>query len=801
VPTICVAFLAAQVAAVLAGSPAPARFSPDTILVKPKPGADLNALHASLGTTVLRAFPRIGNLEIVQLPQNACVTNFLALFLQSGQVQYAEPDYIVHSLNAPNDTYYLQTCNGLSTLWGLNTIYAPLAWDTRTDGSSLVVATTDTGVDYNHPDLNDTVHGINNLWTDGQGHYGVKSIQGVVSYDPMDDLNPGYHGTHVSGIIGAVGNNGIGVVGVCWRARTMTCKFLNSSGQGFVSDAIYCIDYAINNNAKIINASWGDYMSPPYAGDNGAQILQDPSLLDPSYGPGGLHDAIASARAAGVIFVAACGNSASNNDDPTRQLYPACYSDLDNIIAVAATDSGDQLAAFSNYGATKVHVGAPGLDIWSCDHGSYCPCWQPNPPCTSGQYQNAFGTSMATPYVAGACALVWAQYPNDSYQSIINRVLTAVDPVPALAGKCKTGGRLNLVRALTANGDGTWATTGNLNTARDYQAATLLPSGVVLASGGYDGTAALYSAELFVYNQATGIGTWTATANTMTVARFKDSATLLPDGTVLVAGGLDASSTPLSSAEIFTYDPATGNGTWSAIANQMHDARYSHTATLLPGAATVLVAGGIAPLHGAYAGCELYANGTWTVTGSMNIPRYLHTATLLANGKVLVAGGYTGARFPHEEIYDPATGSWTTTNPLNTQRSYHTATLLTSGKVLIAGGRASVGSTILSSAELYDPSTGIWSSAGTMTSARYFHTATLLPNGKVLVTGGDNSGGAVNTTELYDPAGNSWAGANSMSTARAVHTATLLPGGKVLAAGGANTTYLKSAELYNTKRF
>src|SRR5206468_784782 len=142
-----------------------------------------------------------------------------------------------------------------------------------------------------------------------------------------------------------------------------------------------------------------------------------------------LYDAINSARSANLIFVAACRNSAGDND--SNPLYPASYN-LDNIIAVAATTRTDALADWSNYGATAVHLGAPGLDILSCWNG------------TDSDYQGDSGTSMAAAYVSGACALVWAHFPTETYRQIINRVLAGTDPLPALAGKCVTGGRLNL---------------------------------------------------------------------------------------------------------------------------------------------------------------------------------------------------------------------------------------------------------------------------------------------------------------------------------------------------------------------
>jgi hypothetical protein len=232
----------------------------------------------------------------------------------------------------------------------------------------------------------------------------------------------------------------------------------------------------------------------------------------------------------------------------------------------------------------------------------------------------------------------------------------------------------------------------------------------------------------------------------------------------------------------------------------MNTARYEHTATLLPNG-KVLVAGGNGVMI-ALASAELYdpASGTWTTTGPLNAARYYHTATLLPNGKVLVAGGSsdTGA-LASAELYDPASGTWTNTGSLNTARELHTATLLPSGKVLVAGGENIYGYPI-ASAELYDPVSGMWTNTGSLSTAREYHTATLLPNGQVLVAGGGGNSGILTNAELYNPATGTWTTTGSLNTARGYHTATLLANGKVLVAGGFNNIIggmTSSAELYD----
>ena len=338
-----------------------------------------------------------------------------------------------------------------------------------------------------------------------------------------------------------------------------------------------------------------------------------------------------------------------------------------------------------------------------------------------------------------------------------------------------------------AGDSGVFANTGSLATARRYHTTTLLPNGKVLVAGGVNSGNALVSAEL--YDPASG--TWTATGSLAT-ARYHHTATLLPNGKVLVAGGFDSSGNALASAEL--YDPASG--TWTATGS-LATARGGPTATLLPNG-KVLVAGGYDG-SGYLASAELYdpASGTWTATGSLVTARQIHTATLLTNGKVLVAGGGNNPTVvASAELYDPASGTWTATGSLATARSGHTATLLPNGKVLVAGGND--GSNALASAELYDPASGTWTATGSLATARYGHTATLLPNGKVLVTGGINNSGTLASAELYDPASGTWTATGSLATARRNHTATLLPNGKVLVAGGLDSSLhaLASAELY-----
>ena len=347
----------------------------------------------------------------------------------------------------------------------------------------------------------------------------------------------------------------------------------------------------------------------------------------------------------------------------------------------------------------------------------------------------------------------------------------------------------------------TWIITGNMVTPRDSHAATLLLDGSVLVTGG-DGvkTSNLAKAELYDPNS----GSWTATGK-LTEGRRGHTATLLSDGTVLVAGGWSDRSDLVPSATAELYDPSTGK--WVATA-RMAAARAGHTATLLADG-TVLLAGGLSyccgnggPLDVA----ELFdpRTGSWTKTASMLKVRGDHTATLLPNGTVLVIGGIgrktddvapINTTLAAAEIYDPATKAWTATRHLNEGRAGHTATLLNDGSVLVTR----MGSQ--GSAELFDASTGSTAATGNMDLIRFNHDATLLPDRTVLVVGNssEDDDASRRSAELYHPRSGRWTRIESMNIGRDGHTVTLLANGTVLVAGGNDESGrpVAAAELYD----
>ena len=399
-----------------------------------------------------------------------------------------------------------------------------------------------------------------------------------------------------------------------------------------------------------------------------------------------------------------------------------------------------------------------------------------------------FGSTQGTSTVTfnGTTATTITSWSATSIVATVPTGATTGNVVVTVGGVASNGVTFSVLNA-------NFTLTGNLATARMYHTATLLNNGSVLVAGGMNGYtgAALSSAEL--YSPVTGLFAAMGNLNT---ARLYHTTTLLNNGAVLVVGGQGNAGSPLSSAEL--YSPVTG---LFAATGSLNTARRFNTATLLTNG-QVLIVGGADSNWNEIGSAELYdpASGTFTFTGSLNTARAWHTATLLNNGKVLIAGGWNGntGDVAGSELYDPTTGTFVLTGNLNTARDTYTATLLNNGKVLIVGGNDNNGNT-LASAELYDPAAETFALTGSLNIGRTGHGATLLSSGLVLIVGGlDGNGNALASAELYDPATGTFTVTGSLNSTRQGFTTTLLDNGQVLIAGGmdANSNTLNSAELY-----
>jgi subtilisin family serine protease len=393
--------------------------------------------------------PIAGELNLGLMKTEVALSKVSDSLKQDPDVEYVEPNYLYYAFDTPNDPSF-------NRLWGMNNtgqtggtpdvdIDAPEAWTVTKGDTGIIVGVIDTGVDYKHPDL------AANMWTN-PGEDAWADPNDPNTGNGIDDDNNGYvddwrgwdfanndndpfddngHGTHVSGTIGAAGNNGVGVVGVNWKVKIMPLKFLSGSGAGSLSAAIEAIAYANSFGVNLTNNSWG--------GGSRSQALED---------------AIASAHQANSLFVAAAGNNGTDNDATAN--YPSNY-DVPNVLAVAAIDHNGERALWgsgggtpglcgcngtggtnppgSNFGATTVDLGAPGKDIFSTT--------------PDNTYSTFSGTSMATPHVSGIAALTLSKFPTLTDVQLKDKLMRSIDPAPSLQGKTVTGGILNAFKAVS----------------------------------------------------------------------------------------------------------------------------------------------------------------------------------------------------------------------------------------------------------------------------------------------------------------------------------------------------------------
>jgi hypothetical protein len=363
-------------------------------------GQEIASFHAQHGARVIDERKDAPNLLIQTVEFDAkrsSVAAMLAQYQASPRVDYAQPDYIYSMVQTPNDPYY-----GPYQSSYLNQISAPSAWNVTT-GDYWTVAVGDTGANVNHPEFSPNL---------ASGSYNF-----IANNTNVADDNG--HGSNVASIIGAKGNNGYGMTGVAWNIALLHLKVLNSLGQGSSATIAAGIDYAWQHGSIAINLSLG---AP-------ATTTLDSTLFD----------ALRRARTHNMVVVCAAGNGDANgnglNSDLSNNLISPASIPTDNNIAVGAVDSGDNRASFSNYGAYRVELGAPGISILGLSQ-------------TVGAYYQFTGTSQAAPHVTGALDLVKAVYPWENYSGIRDRVLMGVDSVSQLNGVFRTGGRLNLNTSL-----------------------------------------------------------------------------------------------------------------------------------------------------------------------------------------------------------------------------------------------------------------------------------------------------------------------------------------------------------------
>ena len=381
-------------------------------------GANLNSLYAENGAFVTKDFSELG-WQLVKLPDNISTEQALNQYAQSSEIEYVQPNYIYRvAATTPNDPNF-------NSLYGMQKINAPTAWDTTTGNPNVVVAVIDTGTRRTHEDLaanmwqNPGEIAGNGVDDDGNGYVDDKFGYDFINNDadPNDDYN---HGTHVAGTIGAAGNNGKGVVGVNWNVRLMALKIHDQNGNSTSAKVIEAYNYVRmmklqrGVNIRITNNSYG---GPPEA---------------PAYDQA-TKDAIDAAGRADILNVFAAGNN--SRDIEAQPLYPASYNSP-SILAIAGSDQNDDRSGFSNYGATSVDLAAPGSGIYSAVANS------------DTSYTAYNGTSMATPHAAGAAALLLAANPNLSAASVKASLMNTVDVLPQLNVVVKTGGRLNIARAI-----------------------------------------------------------------------------------------------------------------------------------------------------------------------------------------------------------------------------------------------------------------------------------------------------------------------------------------------------------------
>ncbi len=715
-----------------------------------------------VGAQVKKAYLKTG-IHLLSVPQHLTMEQTIDELYQSGEVEFAEPNYLVHVDRTPSDPLFsdqwaLQNLGPKDSSSSIKTdadIDATEAWQRAINASNTIVVVLDTGVDYTHEDL------AANIWTnpgekDGQtgiddDHNGyVDDLHGINTADSTSDpMDIDGHGTHCAGTIGAAGNNGTGIAGIGWKAQIMPLKFMTHE-TGYINRAIECINYALaikeaNNYPRMIfNISWGFEGTFPQS----------------------LYNAFVAAQEAGVIMVCSAGNGGKNADVTAH--WPSSFN-MDNIIRVGASDANDQKASFSNYGITAVDVFAPGVEILSTMPGN--------------TYEKFSGTSAATPFVTGACALLWSLRSDLSWDQIKANLLNGIEngKTPgALLSKCRTNGRLNLANAMQVKnknlpgifsispstgqmGDAItltgWGLTNVyqlqfLNTQFPYQPTEMsydgksltlqIPEGLPFGVGllklvTWDGTNRGVAFRSGLVPKTAGM--------TMLDHAFAASAQIGQD--VWIIGGLtSAGQTPY----VEHYDLQSGSSNYGPVVPTA--LTYSSAAAIR---GKIYVVGGMDwTTKKASNKLQIFDTFSKQWGKGRNFPFFIcqSAAVAMDDDRLYVFGGTNGAgkAVNTTYIYNPDANTWTAGAPIPTATTLPTAVRIegTPYIMLMGGSSKGGGGRALNLVQIYNTETNEWQAGPNLLKARYGAASVFSKSAFCMFGAGNNDTGIVDGEYLND---------------------------------------------------